>query len=534
MVLRHGSKGTVHPSMQQGPWLDTLATRTSWNASLPIHKLPAELLLEIFKYFIPRSTMLHPSIPPLSWIKLIGVCRLWRDLIHGATCFWRDIVAGESTSFLDIALPRTRRAPVRLWIEHKADLGAVTPRLRNHAEHIAQLSLPSIVPPTHQRAYDDILETPLPSLNALSAGSHNFHVTCQFHDDFYPRLRWLWLRNFSLSWTSSLLANLRYLQLNDCRLHDPLPLSVILDVLEQGQHLEVLTLQGFLVNVRQSGPTIRQDRIVVLPKLRDLCVWEPVSCIDQLVTHIRMPENGYINITGIPQVDDIDSLSVTYASLLPHNSSERNNAGFLKAATEAELTVWDELNTFTLYAPGPLEVAVSFHSEDTLWDWWIDEGVSQFAVLLSGASLVSLTLTGVLDDVAFDTWNALLGTFHGLQELTLQVHPADVHGSADFPDAALLSLGERLIRPRDEGGFERGPSVRCPNLKRLVISNWEFRPEAVDIVLVKLQSRALGSAGRLETLSLDAAFEDAEEREEARVRYSAALDALVDHFDNFG
>ncbi|KAI0643340.1 hypothetical protein C8Q79DRAFT_173156 [Trametes meyenii] len=535
----HDSKGPTHSSMQSGPRLGALATRASWNANLPIHKLPAELLLEIFKYFIPRTTTLLPPSSSLFWIKLTGVCRLWHDLIHSATYFWRDIVVGESTSFLDIALPRARQAPVGLWVQRSASLGAITPRLQEHAGHVTQLSLPSMVPATQQRAYDDILEIPLPSLTTLSAGSYEFHVTCQLHDNFYPQLRRLWLRNFSLSWAPSLLANLRYLQLNDCLLHDPLPLSAILDVLEQGQHLEVLTLQGFLVNACQSGSVVGGERIVVLPKLKDLCVWEPVDCIDQFIKHVRLPEHGYINIIGTPHVDDMDGLSATYTSLLPHNRGEPSDVRFLKAAREAELTVWDELNTFTLGAYGSLEVRVSFESEDTQWDWWIDEGISQFAVLLSGASLVSLTLTGVLDRVALGTWNALLETFHGLQELTLQARPSAVYGHdyafADFPDEALLSLGERRIGPGDGDGdgSELGISVRCPKLKRLVVSNWEYCPEAVDIVLANLQSRAQGSAERLEALSLDAKFEDAEEREEARARYSAALDALVDHFDHF-
>ncbi|KAM5545717.1 hypothetical protein V8D89_000755, partial [Ganoderma adspersum] len=68
-----------------------------WNTSLLIHRLPNELLVQIFTYF-PGVAWIHPRAPScdrapdqIGWHHFMLVCRHWRAIFVFTRTFWRKI-----------------------------------------------------------------------------------------------------------------------------------------------------------------------------------------------------------------------------------------------------------------------------------------------------------------------------------------------------------------------------------------------------------------------------------------------------------
>lgn len=114
------------------------------NADLPIHTLPAEVLIQIFQHFLP-SHHFFVADPETNgrlkrpWARLMGVCRHWCALIKHAACFWRDIeVRSKDVRWLTLALHRLGNARARIALFH--NLKTALPILMERAENVEALS----------------------------------------------------------------------------------------------------------------------------------------------------------------------------------------------------------------------------------------------------------------------------------------------------------------------------------------------------------------------------------------------------------
>ncbi|KAI0643330.1 hypothetical protein C8Q79DRAFT_884789, partial [Trametes meyenii] len=110
-----------------------LSWRALCNARLPVHRLPAEILLEVFKYFIPPVPMTPEHSISCPWVPLMSVCRRWCVLIRDTPRFWQDIPLKSNTKWVPLALYRARQAPLGFWIPFDAEFDKVVPLVREHA-----------------------------------------------------------------------------------------------------------------------------------------------------------------------------------------------------------------------------------------------------------------------------------------------------------------------------------------------------------------------------------------------------------------
>ncbi|KAK7691513.1 hypothetical protein QCA50_004912 [Cerrena zonata] len=104
-------------------------TMVSWNVVVSsgptIHDLPSELLLNILQFEITRrcKDYLSPRGPqrtesrPYSWVRLMCVCKYWRNLLQSSSELWSDVVLPEFVNNLDFMQETLRfsaDAPLRI------------------------------------------------------------------------------------------------------------------------------------------------------------------------------------------------------------------------------------------------------------------------------------------------------------------------------------------------------------------------------------------------------------------------------------
>ncbi|RPD53915.1 hypothetical protein L227DRAFT_490035, partial [Lentinus tigrinus ALCF2SS1-6] len=79
------------------------------NASIPVSKLPEELLVEVFSWLGPVVSTAGVASP---WLPSAGACRRWREVICSNPQFWRKILVYKSVFWMTTSLARCRGVPV--------------------------------------------------------------------------------------------------------------------------------------------------------------------------------------------------------------------------------------------------------------------------------------------------------------------------------------------------------------------------------------------------------------------------------------
>jgi hypothetical protein len=76
-----------------------------------ISKLPDDVLLDIFTYLVCDSRI-SISYRPIKLFRIAGVCRRFRDIVFSHAPFWNDISARHKLEAVDMALLRSKQAPL--------------------------------------------------------------------------------------------------------------------------------------------------------------------------------------------------------------------------------------------------------------------------------------------------------------------------------------------------------------------------------------------------------------------------------------
>ncbi|EIW52668.1 uncharacterized protein TRAVEDRAFT_53110 [Trametes versicolor FP-101664 SS1] len=429
--------------------LKLLSLRALWNANVAIHALPAEVLLEVFKYLLaPQYRYLGARGGDLRrpWARLMGVCRHWCALIRKAAVFWTTIEVSTKTSWLKLALRRSGSAPIRVTLSSGCDMDITLPALVQHSSHLGALNM--YTPTTH--ALQPLFSRVLPLLRALDLTNqvpdltnqldpslqhvHSGKSTVFISHDNCPRLAKLSLTRFTFAWTSPLLANLQNLTLRDCQLSTkPLPFAEFLDVLEHAQRLQDLQLGHFLSTALSTQTSVPNERLVTLPKLTFLQCADVPAHIARLVSHLRTLSVCDFELTGDSDPNDP---SASYASLLPRAAATQ--ATFTSPVFSIILEVGHKANAVALeLASGGTCRLELFSAGAVQWDRWLERGLRQLLALFpSGeAQMTTLSIEGNLNSVSLDTWVSTFDTFPMLQTLTLDAQDVD-----EFPAALTDAL----------------------------------------------------------------------------------------------
>ncbi|KAI0773158.1 hypothetical protein BD413DRAFT_313796 [Trametes elegans] len=503
--------------------LQELSRRALENATVPIDTLPTEMLLEVFRYFVAPLSILEPKVDqPPSWLPLMGVCRSWCALIRGTPAFWASaIVVGFNLHWLELSLRRSRDLPVSLRITLSEDGFETEPyirTLRPHGTRIRRLFLSTLLMSRNKKNVEDLIETPLPTLTTLHLDFDHRKPFSYVWDpakivlnrDRYPSLTHLHLNvGLILAWTPSLFMNLRHLSLLYCPLSTHrLSLTQFLDALERGgQHMESLTLGDFLTGTGLVDSPDEPGRVVTLPKLRVLrLIAEKPACISLLISHIRLPQFGEIELRGtITSEEELNHPQLD--RLLPR---DLRNAPFLHKATALEVDV--EGSKFVISGRVHETLTFKLHQCDECRGYNIMEtrgpllgdALEQLIALFADSPLRSLKVSGTLHRTFPPTWDTLFARFPGLKTLDLSLYSPN-HEAA-FPlfiSDALASSSYAQGSPRPGDIRSRDVSVvPCPALETLAIHGTSWNPGDSRRFGQILRRREQAGAPRLATFTL--------------------------------
>lgn len=505
--------------------LSLLSLRAIWNARLPIHTLPAEILLEVFKYSLTPERGNRSFKRP--WARLMGVCRHWCALVRNATLFWSTVNVSGSTKWLDVSLRRSQGAPLRVTLSCDCDMEAAVSMLLQHADHIKDLKLN----PLNSRVLNPLFDCSFPRLSNLTvcldpqySNGPSLDRTALLRIDNCPHLKSLTLTRFPLSWTKPLLANLQSLSLTDCESSTkPLSFAEFLDTLGHGQQLRLLHLHHFLSAALSTQASIPHGRLVTLPKLHTLHCRDVPVLISHLISHLHTPDDAhYLLIGEIRDADD--DLSTSFAALLPQDLARRP---FMRSIQSAYLSVGDTINELYWDVPSGAFCLLALHRA-ALWDGWLERGLRQLPALFSldTTQLTSLTVCGDINTASPDAWDLVFDSFSALDTLIL-----DVKEGGAFPTVITSSLSA------PPSGEEEASCVRCSTLATLDISGWRWTQTDAENVLACLQARAAGGARKLDSLRLYPDFATLGRAEVAIgkiwVDHQQELCRIVGHFERW-
>ncbi|KIO29595.1 hypothetical protein M407DRAFT_21331 [Tulasnella calospora MUT 4182] len=233
------------------------------NASLPISKLPPELLQQIFYFTLFDSGNRGPEYLS-EMISLRSVSSAWRDRVNGYPLLWTEIKSSDPPAFIREAFECSKECPLRLTYRGCREEESGSAFLDQAVAHLHRWQSISIDNATYSvminyfKTYPPFLECM--SLSSIWRSEEPIRLFGglwtpleELRDNRWHNLDW---RNIQSGW-------LRTLEIEHC---EDLELSAMLGIMRENQHLEVLKLSG--VSFLSLPPLSHSP--CLLPKLRVL------------------------------------------------------------------------------------------------------------------------------------------------------------------------------------------------------------------------------------------------------------------------
>jgi hypothetical protein len=300
------------------------ALRHRRNALAPISSLPPEVITVIFsESLVPRRVTVSDSITgkksdPLAWLRVSHVCQQWRNIVLNQPVFWSrvDFTNISSAGVAEI-LARAKMVPLHLEARGLGDywddeqFSVFQEELQLRVSHIRHL----IISANHWRL-DKIVKgfvSPASTLESLSLSSKDKWRSIAIPETLFggamPKLSCLELSNCDISWESSLLKGLRYLEIRSLSTDMRPSLSVWLDALEEMWQLRTLTLHS--ASPIAPPIPIEVERTVTLPSLTHLDIFSSAKNCALALAHFDLPVLTSLCVEAIvhfPHGNDVQNL----------------------------------------------------------------------------------------------------------------------------------------------------------------------------------------------------------------------------------
>lgn len=412
---------------------EELRLKTIWNSTLPIHRLPLELLIEIFQ--ILKATVERPHldewayVDPMLWPPLTHVCRLWRHAICTTPHLWRTIHIKNYAQWVNMCLARSLSVPIEVYLHNPQTFPSVLGALSNQAHRISKLF---VIDTEHEtlQLLKELFKPSMPALTELCIDAKrspvNMFCSCNtIPDDVLPALHTIRFSYTHVDWNSPILHRLRVLHLHDW---DPLPehtltLSSFLRALEACQALEDLMIDFAFPFYTYStdGERDVSGPIISLPNIRSvyfLCPpAEEASSPDvyHLLSHLILPPSAQVQI--YTQVD-----SSGEGGFLATVPQDPERLPMLYHATSAEL--WGHAFDCNHGRDDPdrtlghFGLSLELLSERQDPAYAPDRLLAEFCTLVARAPLRSMTFKRMA--YTENAWKALFRTFPELTTLTIE------------------------------------------------------------------------------------------------------------------
>lgn len=469
--------------------LEILALQALRNATLPIHRLPNELLVEVFlmvcsNYEVDLSrkdSEDHPRrIRCRGWVSLTRVCRHWWAVACSTPLLWRTIDVYDNVEWLSLCLSRAGDSTIQVSLHEEDTVLAAVPILLTVAHRLSTILLPCITQSQFQPIFF-FLENKMPQLEELGV-ARLYHTSggeappedgrFDLSPTQFPSLKILDLTGVTIPWSSEAVSRLTSLVLDRC-LRDAntprIPLAVFLDVLESCSQLVVLTLHESLSQMLERNTPSQTHRAIVLPKLRSITLADhPRLDLAPFLSCLNLPID--VDITINPTFPYRDTTPVSFRSALPNN---RHNIPILTSASQVRL-INHAQREMTVHAspaqPSPGGITVDFarlphHIPDLMtWNNYRGKALRDIVDLFSSSPLTSLELSGSYLYTEKREWDLLFTRFPTLERLTITLFGGPADAVRTIFSALLV-----MVRP-GVGGSE--DTVVCPGLQELSITTY--------------------------------------------------------------
>ena len=461
-----------------------LELKRLWNSTLLIHKLPSELLIQVFTnlpdYFgasnpKPSSHSISgegvsADAPPItSWPSLMLVCRCWRDLLVSTATFWRVINTRRHIDSTKLSLARSAAASlvVHIWDGDRCPLDMLYPYVHRFQKLFVTLS------DWHaQGVLEPLFGSGMPLLEDLdlsdsTVGRQLAQTTDLDHyltSRGFPRLQKLDLSQVVLPRDPSLYAQLRALSLWRCSHNSSF--DGFLDALAGCVQLEELTLEHTLNGLSGEWQPIPRRPPIPLPLLRSFWLnHNGTVCASRFLAHLLIPASAHLTVMGDTLRDDgmgPDTVVHTLGALLPPTRAK--TLPILSMATKISAWImseqWSTSVTSSIASPGDGGQGADalftlFIDDNNIWDPWMAHGLNDLAECFTGSPLTCLELSGDHSCATVAAWKRVFRTFPLLEELVV--------GPGRYSELSKVFLGLHVASYDDRSEYT--PAVACPNLR---------------------------------------------------------------------
>ncbi|KAI1785183.1 hypothetical protein LXA43DRAFT_152362 [Ganoderma leucocontextum] len=325
-----GAKNKIVDAISQ----ERFEFKNLWNRSLPINRLPNELLVQIFVSGVHSELFDSDSDlwvawrrgPPPSFSKIMGTCRLWRDIILGTPALWCTVNLEKNPKWTEVCLARSVAAPLEVWAQ--VPFPCCPARFR--AAYPVVHRIRSLYLGVSTQFGDPVRDLTLPLLFgdgmpvleeldlAITHGMYRLPIGVDLTSRRFPRLRSLTLASMVAPQDTPLYAQLRTLSLTTCSHH--LSFDRFLDTLALCTRLEELCLKDTLHHL--SGDWMQGDPgpgqpLVSLPRLDRLALSNHgCACTSRFLARLHIQPSVRLELSA-----DIDAASPdgsrSIAAMLP-------------------------------------------------------------------------------------------------------------------------------------------------------------------------------------------------------------------------
>ena len=485
---------------------ERLEFRILWNHSLPINQLPYELLVQLFLFahlseYVGYSDYLAArtgrTIP--TFLKLMGTCRHWRDIIIRTSAFWSSVsLQYWNTNWTELRLARSLEAPLQVWARvpewrHPARPEAVYPLIRRiRSVHFEVDTRRNVDNPECDWPFRLLFGREVPAMPVLEElefvvwrnpgpwTPSRFPTDVDLTLTHFPHLRSLTLAGMVSPRDTTLYADLHTLSLTECS--HSLSIDQFLDALALCTRLESLSLRESLEHFsddwKQHEPAPSRP-LISFPHLHSFVIrGHGGVCTSRFLEHVHIPSSATIYIRA-----NVDARSPDGTFALAGWLPTRHALTLEPLATVADLrlcmfaepgskSVWiDTERTPEMAVKACVSMDLPLVSMDGVphdrayapSDYG-QGSVRELVEFLGRSPLTSLTIAGVYPD-AVASWAEVFRTFPLLERL-----------SVDSPwgrDHALglenMFLGLHAASTTTSPGILEAPGLACPNLKDITV-----------------------------------------------------------------